>query len=55
MGKRAGRPEIAESQRREAIFRFVVTKAEAAKIRAKAKAKGLTISEYLRSCAIPKD
>jgi len=40
MRKRAGRPEIAPSQRREAIFRFVATKTEAAKIRAKAKASG---------------
>lgn len=54
MGKRAGRPGIAASQRREVIFRFVVTKAEAAKLRAKAKALGLTISEYLRSVAIPR-
>jgi hypothetical protein len=55
MRKRAGRPEIAPSQRREVIFRFVTTKAEAAKIRGKAKAAGLTISEYLRSVAIPKE
>ena len=54
MAKRVGRPEIAASQRREIIFRFVVTKAEATKIRSKAKASGLTISEYLRSVAIPK-
>jgi hypothetical protein len=53
MTKRAGRPEIAPSQRREVIFRFVVTKAEAGKIRSKAKAEGLTISEYLRRVAIP--
>jgi len=55
MRKRVGRPEIALSQRREAIFRFVSTKAEAAKIRAKAKSLNLTISEYLRSVAIPKE
>ena len=54
MAKRAGRPEIAPSQRRDAIIRFVVTKAEAAKIRNKAKASGLTVSEYLRSVALPK-
>jgi hypothetical protein len=54
MGKRAGRPEIAPSQRREIIFRFVVTKAEAGKIRSAAKASGVTISEYLRKVAIPK-
>jgi hypothetical protein len=54
MRKRPGRPEIAPSDRREVIFRFVVTKAEAAKIRKEAKASGSTISEYLRSVAIPK-
>lgn len=53
MGKRAGRPAVAASQRREAYFRFVVTKAEARKIRAKAKELGLSISEYLRSMAVP--
>jgi hypothetical protein len=55
MRKRAGRPEIAPSQRRAFIFRFVATKAEAVKIRSKAKALGLTISDYLRSVAIPKE
>lgn len=54
MRKRVGRPEVPESQRRTAILRFVVTKSEAAKIRKKAKASGLTISEYLRSVAVPK-
>jgi hypothetical protein len=53
MAKRAGRPKIAPSQRREIILRFVVTKAEAREIRQKAKLTGLTISEYLRSMAIP--
>lgn len=55
MAKRAGRPEIASSQRREVIFRFVVTKAEAGKIRGAAKAAGVTISEYLRKAAIPRE
>jgi hypothetical protein len=55
MAKRAGRPEVAASQRRDVIFRFVVTKAEAFKIRAKAKNQGQTISEYLRGVAIPKE
>ena len=55
MRKRAGRPEVPESQKRGRIFRFVATKAEAAKIRAKAKALGLTLSEYLRSVAVPKE
>jgi hypothetical protein len=54
MAKRVGRPEVAASQRREVIFRFVVTRADAAKIRSQAKTQGLTISEYLRSVAIPK-
>jgi hypothetical protein len=54
MRKRAGRPEVAASQRREVILRFVVTRAEAVKIRTKAKSDGQTISEYLRSVAIPK-
>ncbi len=53
MGKRSGRPKIARSQRREVIFRFVATKAEAAKIRSKAKAEDLTLSDYLRRVAIP--
>lgn len=53
--RKAGRPEIPPSQRREYIFRFLVTREEALKIRAKAKALGLTISEYLRSVAIPKE
>jgi hypothetical protein len=43
------------SQKRGAIFRFVATKAEAKKIRDKAKQLGLTISEYLRQMAIPKE
>jgi hypothetical protein len=55
MVKRAGRPEIPASQKREEILRFVVKKSEAVKIRSRAKALGLTISEYLRSVAIPKD
>jgi hypothetical protein len=55
MRKRVGRPEVAASQRREVIFRFVVTKSEAGRLRAKAKAAGLSISEYLRSVAIPKE
>jgi hypothetical protein len=54
MPKKVGRPAVAASQRREVIVRFVVTKAEAGKIRGQAKASGLTISEYLRSVAIPK-
>jgi hypothetical protein len=37
------------------ILRFVVTKAEASKIRARAMGLGQTISEYLRGVAIPKE
>lgn len=55
MHKKAGRPAIAPNQKRSETFRFVATKAEAAKIRAKAKALGQTLSEYLRSVAISKD
>ena len=55
MAKRIGRPEIAASRRRTVIFRFVTTKADAAKIRAKAEQLGLTLSEYLRGVAIPKE
>lgn len=54
MGKRAGRPAVAPSQRREVICRFMITKAEDRKIRGAAKVAGLTVSEYLRSVAIPK-
>ncbi|MGA7622339.1 MAG: hypothetical protein WCA38_16495 [Candidatus Acidiferrales bacterium] len=53
MPKRAGRPNVPPSQRRDTILRFVVTKSEAQQIRNKAKTVGLTISEYLRSMAIP--
>jgi hypothetical protein len=54
MPKRAGRPTLAASQKRDTIFRFVVTKAEEKRLRAKAKELGLSISEYLRRVAIPK-
>lgn len=55
MKKRAGRPEVAASQKRGEIIRFVVTKAEAGKIRNQAKKQGLTLSEYLRQVAIPRN
>jgi hypothetical protein len=55
MAKRSGRPEIAESRKRNQVFRFVVTRAEGAKIRAKAKQLGQTLSEYLRGVSIPKE
>jgi hypothetical protein len=54
MAKRAGRPTVVKGQKRDEIFRFVTTKAEATKIRAKAKELGQTLSDYLRSTAIPK-
>jgi hypothetical protein len=53
MPKRAGRPSVPLSRKRDTILRFVVTRAEAQRIRDKAKEMGLTISEYLRSMAIP--
>jgi len=53
MRKRAGRPKVPQNRKREVILRFVVTRDEAAQIRHKAKVAGLTISEYLRSTAIP--
>jgi hypothetical protein len=55
MPRRSGRPAVAASKRRERILRFVVTRSEEIRIRAKAKALGQTISEYLRSVAIPKE
>jgi hypothetical protein len=53
--RRAGRPEVAASQKREQIIRFVVTKAEEAKIRGEAKRRGLSVSQYLRNAAIPRE
>jgi hypothetical protein len=50
-----GRPKLPASSQRTSVFRFVVTKAEEKRLRAKAKKLGLTISEYLRSVAIPKE
>ena len=55
MVKRVGRPEIPASKRRNVAFRFVATKEEAARIRTKAHAMGLSLSDYLRQVAIPKD
>jgi hypothetical protein len=52
MVRRPGRPKVAESERREVIFRFVVTKAEAGKIRQSARAWGVSLSQYLRTVAI---
>lgn len=54
MPKRIGRPPVEPSRKRGVIFRFVATKSEAVKIRSAARVSGLTLSEYLRSVAIPK-
>jgi hypothetical protein len=54
MRSKAGRPEIAPSERRETNMRFVVTNAEAAKIRTAAKTQGSTLSGYLRPASIPR-
>jgi hypothetical protein len=50
--QRSGRPELPASQRREEILRFVVTKAEGAEIRSKAKQQRMSLSEYLRQVAL---
>ncbi len=42
-----------QGPKRETIFRFVTTEAEAAKIRKAAKDAGKSLSDYLRSVAIP--
>jgi len=55
MVKRVGRPAKAESEKRTVIFRFLVTRAEEKRLRARAKELGLEISEYLRRVAIPKE
>jgi len=55
MAKRVGRPAIPESQKRSMAFRFVATKEEAVRLRRKAKELGLSISDYLRRVAIPKE
>lgn len=53
MRKRVGRPEVKASEKRGETFRFMVTKAESAEIRAKAKAAGYTnLSDYLRKVAL---
>jgi hypothetical protein len=53
--RKAGRPKVKASEKHSETFRFMTTKEESATIRAKAKVLGLTISEYLRSVAIPKE
>lgn len=55
MPKRAGRPPVDPKKVRTEIFRFVTTKAEAGRLRNRAEKLGLSISEYLRSVAIPKE
>lgn len=54
MKAKAGRPAIAASERRETMVRFLVTKDEMKQIRATAKARRLTLSEYLRAASIPR-
>ena len=55
MTPRTGRPKLAPSERRNVVLQLVVTKAEAVRIRMKSKLLGLSISDYLRSVAIPKE
>jgi len=55
MPKRAGRPTVVKGHKRDVIFRFVVTKAEEKRLRAEAKRLNLSISDYLRGVAIPKE
>jgi len=52
--RKVGRPKVKASEKRGETFRIMVTKEESAEIRSLARAAGLTISEYLRSVAIPK-
>ena len=52
--RKVGRPKVKASEKPGETFRIMVTKEESAKIRNLARAAGLTISEYLRSVAIPK-
>jgi hypothetical protein len=53
MRRKAGRPKVAGLEKRNVMVRFMATKAEMGKIRAAAKARNLTLSEYLRSVSIP--
>jgi hypothetical protein len=55
MKRRVGRPEMKASEKRGETFRFMATKEESKKIRAKAKSLGRTLSDYLRDVAIPKE
>lgn len=55
MTPRTGRPKLAPSERRNVVLQLVVTKAEAVRIRRKSKLLSLSISDYLRSVAIPKE
>jgi hypothetical protein len=53
MRRKAGRPKIAASERRAIVARFLVTKEEMDLIRDAARARRLTVSEYLRAVSIP--
>jgi hypothetical protein len=50
--RKVGRPEMKASEKRAEFFRFMVTSKESATIRRKAKAAGLTLSQYLRQSAL---
>jgi hypothetical protein len=53
MRRKPGRPKVAGLEKRQIMVRFMATKGEMGKIRATAKARHLTLSEYLRSVSIP--
>ena len=53
MRRKPGRPKVAGPDKRVVMVRFMATKAEMGKIRAAAKARHFTLSEYLRSVSIP--
>lgn len=52
MRRRVGRPKAKASEKRGEIIRFVVTREEDAKIRARAKADGLSLSDYIRKSTL---
>ena len=51
MAKRIGRPPM-KGPKRDVALRVLVTKAEADAIKAKAKAAGFTLSDYMRRLAL---
>lgn len=52
---KAGRAKVKASEKHSETFRFMTTKEESAKIRANAKAAGITVSEYLRRVALQRN